>query len=102
MNTQPNIDSDAVRHPGNVLKTDFLAPMGITQYRLAKVIGVTAMRVHEICHETRGISPDTALRLARALGTSPQFWLALQADFDTEEALKKNSEVINRIKPLVA
>lgn len=69
-------------HPGEVLAEEFLAPMGITQYRLAKEIGVPARRINEIVLGTRAITADTALRLATALGTSAQFWMNLQTKFD--------------------
>jgi addiction module HigA family antidote len=61
-------------HPGEILLEEFLNPMGITQYRLAQTISVPARRINEIVHGKRSISPDTALRLARALGTSDRFW----------------------------
>ena len=69
-------------HPGEILVTEFLEPMGITQYRLAKDIGVTARRINEIVHGDRCITADTALRLGRYFSVSPQFWLNLQSHFD--------------------
>lgn len=69
-------------HPGEVLAEEFLTPLGISQYRLAKTIRVAPTRISEIVHGTRGISPDTALRLSRALGTSDRFWLNLQTRYD--------------------
>src|SRR5438045_2847462 len=71
-------------HPGEVLALDFLQPLGVAQYRLAKDISVPARRINEIVHETRAISADTALRLARYFGTSDRFWLNLQARYDLE------------------
>src|SRR4051794_17086000 len=71
-------------HPGEVLALDFLEPLGISQYRLAKDISVPARRINEIVHGTRAISADTALRLARYFGTSDRFWLNLQARYDLE------------------
>lgn len=71
-------------HPGEVLREEFLGPMNITQYRLARSIDVPARRINEIVHEKRAISADTALRLARFFGTSPEFWLNLQAHYDLE------------------
>lgn len=82
MKKLPNI------HPGEVLREEFLIPYGISQYRLAKDIGVPQMRISAICNGKRGISADTAVRLARYFGSSPGFWLGLQADYDTEEAEK--------------
>jgi addiction module HigA family antidote len=89
-------------HPGEVLCEEFLAPMGISQDRLAKQIGVPAIRISEICAGKRGITADTALRLARALGTTSGFWMALQADYDTEEILRKHGAALARIEPLAA
>jgi antitoxin HigA-1 len=71
-------------HPGEILTEDFLVAMGITQYRLAKGLGVPARRINEIVHGKRAISADTALRLARFFGTSAEFWLNLQAHYDLE------------------
>ena len=71
-------------HPGEVLALDFLEPLGLSQYRLAKDISVPARRINEIVHGTRAISADTALRLARYSGTSDRFRLNLQARFDLE------------------
>ena len=71
-------------HPGEVLLEDFLEPMGISQYRLAKDISVPARRINEIVHGTRSISADTALRLARYFRISERFWLNLQTRHDLE------------------
>ena len=73
-------------HPGEILLEEFLKPMGITQYRLAKDIGVPAMRINKIVHGERGISADTALRLARYFGMSVDFWTGIQIHYDTEVA----------------
>ena len=69
-------------HPGEVLMEEFLKPMGISQYRLAKDISVPPRRINEIVHGDRCITADTALRLGRYFGVSPQFWLNLQSHFD--------------------
>jgi addiction module HigA family antidote len=71
-------------HPGVILKEEFLDAMGITQYKLAKDIHVPARRINEIVHGTRSITADTALRLGRYFGMSPQFWINLQAHYDLE------------------
>lgn len=89
-------------HPGEVLKEEFLIPLGISQYKLAKAISVPAMRISEICAGRRSITADTALRLARALGTTPGFWLGLQADYDTEEAEQAAGDSLSNIQPLAA
>ena len=73
-------------HPGDVLREEFLRPLGISQYRLAKEIHVPPRRINEIVLEKRGISADTALRLGRYFGTTPQFWINLQARYDLEVA----------------
>ena len=71
-------------HPGKILETEFLEAMGLSQYRLAKDLHVPARRINEIVHGERGITADTALRLARYFGTSDRFWLNLQTRFDLE------------------
>jgi len=71
-------------HPGEILAEEFLRPMGISQYRLAKDISVPARRVNEIVHGTRAVSADTALRFSRYFGTSERFWLNLQTRYDLE------------------
>jgi addiction module HigA family antidote len=71
-------------HPGEVLQSDFLEAFALSQYRLAQDISVPARRINEIVHGKRGITADTALRLARYFGTSDRFWLNLQARFDLE------------------
>ena len=73
-------------HPGKVLQEEFLKPMGLSQNRLALDMGVPARRINEIVLGKRGVSADTALRLARYFGTSPQFWMGLQADYDLDLA----------------
>ncbi len=71
-------------HPGEILLEEFLKPMAISQYRLAKDISVPPRRVNEIIHGTRAVSADTALRLSRYFGTSERFWLNLQVRYDIE------------------
>jgi addiction module HigA family antidote len=73
-------------HPGEILIEEFLKPMGISQYRIAKDIGVPAMRISKIVRGERGISADTALRLARYFGMSVEFWTGIQTHYDTEMA----------------
>jgi addiction module HigA family antidote len=90
-------------HPGEILAEEFLAPLGMSQYRLAKGIGVPPRRINEIVHGTRALTADTALRLARFFGTSPEFWVNLQTHFDLEvlrdrygRALEHQVEVFQR------
>ena len=73
-------------HPGEILKEEFLEPMEISQYRLAKDIGVPAMRISKIVRGERGISADTALRLARYFGMSVEFWTGIQTHYEIEQA----------------
>lgn len=87
-------------HPGEVLLKDFLEPMGISQNALARAINVPPRRVNEIVLGKRAISADTALRLARAFGTSEQFWMGLQTDYDLEEA--HNAVNVEHIQPIAA
>jgi len=83
-------------HPGEVLDEEFLSPLGITQYRVAKDIAVSPRRINEIVHAERGITADTALRLGKYFGVSPEFWLNLQARYDLEVASDKLRQVLRR------
>ena len=76
----------APSHPGEILLTEFLEPMGISQYRIAKASDVSPRRINEIVHGKRGISADTALRLSRALGLTDMFFINKQAHYDAEVA----------------
>lgn len=90
-------------HPDEILSKDFLAPLGISQYRLAKDIHVPSRRVNEIVLERRGISADTALRLARCFRTTPQFWLNLQTRFELDTARLATAATIEEtIRPAAA
>ena len=73
-------------HPGEVLREEFLLPLELSEYRVAKFMGVPPRRINEIVHGKRAVTADTALRLARFFGTSPEFWLNLQGLFDLEKA----------------
>ena len=87
-------------HPGEVLLTEFLEPLGVTQHRLAVTIEVPPRRINEIVHGKRGISADTALRLARFFGTTDRFWLNLQARYDLEVQRDRLADALDRIEPL--
>jgi len=89
-------------HPGEILLEEFLGPLGISQYRLAQAIGVAPRRINEIVHGKRAISPDTALRLSRALGTSERFWINLQTRYDLDVQLEIHRDEFDKIRPLVA
>ena len=84
--------------PGEILLHDFLEPMGITQYRLAKEIGVPQRRIGEIVAGRRSITADTALRLAAFFGTDAQSWINLQTHYDTETAREAMEETLSRIR----
>src|SRR6266581_3042414 len=89
-------------HPGEILLQDFLVPLGISQYRLAKEIHVPLRRVNEIVLGRRGMSADTALRLARYFNTTPQFWLNLQSHYELDTAkLATQKSIEKTIRPAV-
>lgn len=88
-------------HPGRILREDFLVPMGISAHQLALRTRMPATRIGEIVHGRRGISPDTALRLARYFGTSAEFWVNLQAAHDLSKARRESDKTIQReVEPL--
>ncbi len=88
-------------HPGEILGEEFLSPMQISQSRLARDINVPPRRINEICLGKRGITPDTALRLARYFGTSAEFWMNLQQRYDLERRKDEIEERLRReIRPL--
>jgi antitoxin HigA-1 len=89
-------------HPGEVLLEEFLLPMNLSQNGLARALGVPPRRINEIALGKRAITADTALRLAKFFGTSEQFWMGLQADFDLEEARKQLGRRIDSIEPVTA
>jgi antitoxin HigA-1 len=92
----------APTHPGEILAEEFLGPMGITPYRLAKEIGVSQTRVGEIIAGERRITADTGLRLSRALGLSDMFWINLQARYDVDLVRADKGDELNRIHKLAA
>lgn len=86
-------------HPGEVLVEEFLEPLGISRYRLARELGVPLTRIAAICSRRRAITADTALRLARFFGTSARFWMGLQHDYDIEELSLERADDLARIRP---
>lgn len=82
-------------HPGEVLLEEFLLPMGISQYRLAKSISVPPRRINELVHGKRAVTADTALRLSRYFGTSERFWLNLQTRYDLEREKDRLGDRLN-------
>ena len=90
-------------HPGEVLREDFLKPLEMSQYALAKALGVPEIRISEIVHAKRAITPDTALRLARYFGTSAEFWLGMQTSYDLELARERVGAAIEAaVRPRAA
>jgi addiction module HigA family antidote len=96
MKKLPNI------HPGEILQEEFLIPLSITSYRLAKETNIPQTRISEIIKGNRRITADTALRLSQFFGNSAKFWLGLQDDFDLEAELDEKREELNHIKPYAA
>jgi addiction module HigA family antidote len=86
-------------HPGEILREDVMPEMGLTQGEFAKLLGVSRRTVNEILQEKRPVTVDSAHRLARVLGTSPDVWLGLQQDVDLWDALQANKGEYKRIKP---
>jgi addiction module HigA family antidote len=93
MNRIPNI------HPGEILSKDFLKPMGISAYRLSKGAKIDQTRISEIIRGKRSVTADTALRLARFFGNSPEFWLNLQAHYDLEQKKREMAKDLKKIRP---
>jgi len=90
-------------HPGEILREEFLLPMGVSQYRLAKEIGVSPRRINEIVHGKRAVSADTALRLSRYFGMSERFWINLQGRYDIEVEKDLLADRLDReVRPRVA
>lgn len=85
-------------HPGEILKEEFLRPMGITAYKLSKSTGIPQTRTSQIIKGKRGITVDTALRFSKFFGNSAQFWLGLQNDFEIEEQREKLKNILEQIE----
>lgn len=89
-------------HPGEILMLEYLEPLGVSQHRVAVAIGVPPRRINEIVHAKRGITADTALRLARYFGTSERFWLNLQSRYEIEVERDRLAATLDKIEPLAA
>ncbi|KPF65873.1 XRE family transcriptional regulator [Bosea sp. AAP35] len=89
-------------HPGEVLREEFMTPLGLSAYAVAKACGTPRTRIERIAREQTGITADSALRLGKLFGTSAEFWLGLQDDYDLEAARLSLSDDIARIKPIAA
>ena len=85
-------------HPGEILREEFMLPLGLTSYRLAKDLNVPLPRVNDIVRQKRAVTADMALRLARYFGTTPQTWMNLQTNFDLDVASARKKEIAN-IRP---
>ena len=86
-------------HPGEILREEFMVPLELSSNALARALGVTPARVNDIARERRGITADTALRLARYFNTSHEFWMNLQAHYDVEMAMSAAGKAITHIQP---
>ncbi len=87
-------------HPGEILEKEFIGPFGITAYKLAKAIGVQQTRIGLIIKEERGITADKAIRFAKYFGTTPEFWMNLQREYDLRKIRSEKREIFNKIEPL--
>jgi addiction module HigA family antidote len=86
-------------HPGEVLREDFLRPMKLTPYAVARACGLPRTRIERLAREETPVTADTALRLARYLGATPQFWMSMQAQYDLERAEDEAGKELRRIEP---
>ena len=90
-------------HPGEVLSEEYLKPLGVSQNRLALSMRIPAQRINEIINGKRAITADTAIRLAKVIGTTPEFWLSLQMDYDLQTTIRKEGKRIEReVEPIPA
>lgn len=89
-------------HPGEILRDDFLTPLGLTQMDLARRIGVSFRTVSEIVNRRRAVTPEMALRLGKLFGTGPEVWINLQSNYDLYKAEKKAHSALEHIKPIAA
>ena len=96
------IDVRVPLHPGEILREQFMQDFGLSINRLARDLRVPPTRISEIVNQTRGVSPDTSLRLARYFGTTPEFWMNLQTAYDLDLARIKQAEIDADVRPIVA
>lgn len=87
--------------PGEILQTEFLEPLSISPYRLAQATGLSQTRISEVIHGKRRITPETALRLSKALGVSERFWLNVQLDYDLETEHDRHQDALDAVEVLV-
>src|SRR5687768_9696404 len=90
-------------HPGDILREDFMKPMGLSAYAVARAIGATPMTISYICRRKRAVSAEMALKLGRLFNVSPELWMGIQADYDLEIArLRREKQIAKRVQPLPA
>ncbi len=99
INTNPDLIS--LETPGDILRTEFLEPMGITAYALAKAVGVPQIRISEVLHGKRAITAETSLLLDRFFGLSDGYWFRLQSDYDLRRARRAMAERLGQVQPYV-
>ena len=88
-------------HPGDVLREDFMKPLGLSSYAVAKKLGINAIAISEICRRKRGVTAEMALKLGRLFNVSPELWLGIQSDYDLETARRRKQRQIEKsIQPL--
>jgi addiction module HigA family antidote len=87
-------------HPGEILDKEFLGPLGITAYKLAKSVGIQQTRISLIIKEQRGITADTAIRFSKYFGTTPEFWMNLQREYDLRKARLEKKDAFEKIVPM--
>src|SRR5215469_10965306 len=88
-------------HPGDVLREDFMKPMGLSAYAVAKAVGTTPIAISQICRRKRSVSAEMALKLGRLLNVSPELWIGIQADYDLEVAwLRCEKQIARNVRPL--
>ncbi len=90
----------SLEHPGVILKEEFMEPLGISQSKLAREIGVSFVRINEIVRCKRGFTPDTAIRVAKYFGNTPEFWLHWQSNYDLQKTLSEHKKEYRRISSL--
>ena len=90
-------------HPGDVLREDFMKPLALSAYAVAKAVGATPIAISQICRGKRSVSADMALKLGRLFNISPELWMGIQSDYDLELARRKSeSAIVRRVQPLPA
>lgn len=100
MKTKKPVNGMRPIHPGEILREEFLSPLGLSANKLAEALGVPTNRISEILAERRNVTADTALRLARAFGNAPEFWMNLQKAYELRQAKLDLGKTLDQVKPL--